>query len=710
MRIMAVRRMAATSGPDAVELAPDPAQILRQLGFWFEGCLAGEIDLGWRDPGTGQLNRFRRFDLGDLDACAAFAAETNAVAGQSMYFRPALVKPDAPRHVRDGHFLAAPGPWADLDAEGAAERAPALYAQCRPNMVVVTGRYPHTRVQFYWRREDLVHDGAVLRDWSRRVAMRLGGDTKVINPTSLMRLGGTIAWPWKPGRVPERTELHLFDDARSRSYPVGAIEHAFPPILIEGGIAFAAPANARPTPLESSGFAPAALNIGSGTVPVDACMAAIRRGDHWHNNMVRLTGHWIARGWSDAEILAAAASLTLKGYAVEDTYRDVTRMIGGGRRKWDTPNPGHAIEDGEAEPRPPVIDPRSWAGRPIPERQWLVGDWIPLHYVTALYGDGGLGKTLLAHQLLTSVATGHDWLGLPVRRMRAFGLLCEDLESDLHINQERINRAYWLSYDQLGDLRLWPSVGLDNLLMTFDGRDGAVGQLTRFFAELLERVKSFGAQFVVLDTAADLFGGNENNRIQVRQFIANACGRIAREIDGAVLLCAHPSLSGLASGTGAGGSTAWNNTVRSRLYLAAPRAGDLDDEPDPDLRVLSRKKSNHARAGEMLNLRWVDGVFVRQAEESLSETERIALWRAVLDEIARAWNDGTPYSDAPQAKNRYILAHLPRKLDRSRSEVEQAYVALLDRGCFRVEFCDRHANLRGLQVVKWPPEIGGGNP
>ena len=71
--------------------------------------------------------------------------------------------------------------------------------------------------------------------------------------------------------------------------------------------------------------------IGRIGVSVDACIAAIRAGDHWHDNMLRLVGHWIARGWSDAEILTAAEAMTLPGYTVDATRRDVARMIAGGR-------------------------------------------------------------------------------------------------------------------------------------------------------------------------------------------------------------------------------------------------------------------------------------------------------------------------------------------------------------------------------------------
>ena len=60
----------------------------------------------------------------------------------------------------------------------------------------------------------------------------------------------------------------------------------------------------------------------------------------------------------------------------------------------------------------------------------------------------------------------------------------------------------------------------------------------------MKAAKDMGARLVILDTAADLFGGNENDRGQVRQFM-NALSRIAMKINGAVVLCAHPSRAGM---------------------------------------------------------------------------------------------------------------------------------------------------------------------
>lgn len=82
----------------------------------------------------------------------------------------------------------------------------------------------------------------------------------------------------------------------------------------------------------------------------------------------------------------------------------------------------------------------------------------------------------------------------------------------------------------------------------------------------------------------------------------------------AVMVLAHPSLSGLNSGSGTSGSTGWANSVRSRLYLE--RIKPEGYEADPDARVLSTKKANYAPVGEEIAVRWQAGVFVAAAPET----------------------------------------------------------------------------------------------
>ena len=134
---------------------------------------------------------------------------------------------------------------------------------------------------------------------------------------------------------------------------------------------------------------------------------------------------------------------------------------------------------------------------------------------------------------------------------------------------------------------------------------------TALFEELDKRAAEEAPVLIVIDTLADVYPANENDRAKVRQFVGILRG-LAIKRKCAVLLLGHPSLTGLNSGTGTSGSTAWNNSVRSRLYLS--RISDNGFEPDADARVLSTKKANYGRTGGEINLKWEAGVFVAEAQ------------------------------------------------------------------------------------------------
>jgi hypothetical protein len=75
-----------------------------------------------------------------------------------------------------------------------------------------------------------------------------------------------------------------------------------------------------------------------------------------------------------------------------------------------------------------------------------------------------------------------------------------------------------------------------------------------------------------------------------------------------IILLAHPSLTGMSSGSGMSGSTAWNNSVRVRPYLHKPDGPDAD----ADDRILEVMKANYAKLGDVRwELKWHKGRFVR---------------------------------------------------------------------------------------------------
>lgn len=253
-----------------------------------------------------------------------------------------------------------------------------------------------------------------------------------------------------------------------------------------------------------------------------------------------------------------------------------------------------------------------FAGRPVPVRDWHVPDLIPGRTVTMLGGDGGTGKSLVALQLACATALGRSWLGRPVKQGGALYISAEDDDDELHRRLADLLRAEDATFDHLGGLTIQSRAGEDALLAVPDPKTGVLHP-TALFAELEERIGDERPAIVGLDTLADLHSGQENDRATARQFIGLLRGLAIRH-DCAVLLLAHPSLTGMASGSGLSGSTAWNASVRSRLYL--DRVVLDGYEADPDRRVLRTVKANYGRTGGEIGMTWRKGVFVADAPET----------------------------------------------------------------------------------------------
>jgi RecA-family ATPase len=106
----------------------------------------------------------------------------------------------------------------------------------------------------------------------------------------------------------------------------------------------------------------------------------------------------------------------------------------------------------------------------------------------------------------------------------------------------------------------------------------------------------------VIDNVAAVFDGEAVARRQVRAFLA-MLRKIAREHATAIVLLDHPSVRGMADGSGTANSVDWRNSVRSMLHLSDP------EKEDPDARTLTVTKSNYGRTGEKMTLRWAGLTF-----------------------------------------------------------------------------------------------------
>lgn len=247
------------------------------------------------------------------------------------------------------------------------------------------------------------------------------------------------------------------------------------------------------------------------------------------------------------------------------------------------------------------------SSRHPPAREWLVRDHIPLRQPTLLSGKGGGGKTIIALQLCVATALDQDWLGMPAAPGDAIYVGAEDEADELHRRIAAIADHYQVAMPALADrLHVASLAGQDAVLVECT-RAGA--RPSTLFTHLYEMACDIRPKVIVLDTASDVFGGDENDMSHVTAFLG-LLRRLAMHSNAAVIITAHPSQQGLSSGSGLSGSTAWHGKVRSQLYL---KQAERDDE-----RELQFLKNNYGPPNaDSIALKWCTGVFVPSAADDV---------------------------------------------------------------------------------------------
>ena len=285
----------------------------------------------------------------------------------------------------------------------------------------------------------------------------------------------------------------------------------------------------------------------------------------------------------------------------------------------------------------PLEDAASYADHPVPARRWIVQDMIPQGEVTLFTGDGGTGKSLIALQLAVACITGTHFFGKSVNQGSVVIYNAEDTEEEYHRRLATILGTLpthdWPDLQGLGALHV---ADLDAALTRSNQKTQAVEKHPNL-DRLNEALHDSGAVMCVIDTAADTFPHNENDRREVRGYIAQL-RRIARANNCAIVLIAHPSKSAMHDDHKHSGSTAWRNSVRAMVYLSKPKAEP--GESTHDLRTLEVTKANGGAVGELIDLRYSEGVFVHKErpertdrDSAASKADRVfmALARKCLD-------------------------------------------------------------------------------
>lgn len=250
-----------------------------------------------------------------------------------------------------------------------------------------------------------------------------------------------------------------------------------------------------------------------------------------------------------------------------------------------------------AKPRLTPVDVAGVLTHPAPPPRFVWGQYLPAGVVSMLGAHGGTGKSTIALMLAVSVAMGRELFGQSTEQGR---VVFASLEDGANVVRHRLAHicAQWGIEPQEAarHLVIVDGTSAPELYVT-EGR--GQGLTTATYAEL--QALAQGAALVIVDNASDAYAGDEIQRQQVRAFI-RCLAEIARAEDCAVLLLAHVDKGTSRArkaegGEGYSGSTAWHNSVRSRLFMARAEDGT----------VMEHQKSNFGPLAAPLVLRWPHG-------------------------------------------------------------------------------------------------------
>jgi len=230
--------------------------------------------------------------------------------------------------------------------------------------------------------------------------------------------------------------------------------------------------------------------------------------------------------------------------------------------------------------------------------------------------------------------------------------------------------------------------------------------------ELEEQIGDYKAQVVILDNIARLYGCNENDRHQVTQFISMLT-RAARPTGAGILLLGHPAKGPQSEYSG---STAWEGSVRARLYLGKSLPGKdategEDEVLDDGVRYLCRRKANYTTR-DYRRIQYVDGVMVsddppKPVTARPTEFARDVVIRAIV-QLERIGKYGTASSASPDylpklAANYNLTESVPSK------QFAQAMRDLELEGQIRADVVGQYPNRtpkRGLKLAQMQGLVG----
>lgn len=322
----------------------------------------------------------------------------------------------------------------------------------------------------------------------------------------------------------------------------------------------------------------------------------------------------------------------------EITYRSIFKLASSKEYGWTNPRLGvsksaqagltRETEIEEAKNEPLDIDSDEYGetlhfdsrNPSLVIKKFYLGGWVPEGGVTLLSGDGGVGKSFSSLNIAVCMALGLDYGGMDSRRSKVYFVTAEDDKDD--VNARIHNICASLTHDD--GSQVVPS-DLDGWLLMRDVTQAERSVLydehgkTKALIDHARRAKEFGARISFFDNTSNLFAADENVRSPVVGFVKcltiEMIGKDDRTPEEALTLAkkavfinGHTSKSN--TGSQASGSAAWQQLVRSQLFIGFKEVV----KGKPHQPVITAVKSNHSARDTSVTLHWSKGAYVPLTE------------------------------------------------------------------------------------------------
>lgn len=712
--------------PDASAMQ---AHIEHLFGGFLDGCQDGLVELAWTDTrpddaGRYRLKNARLFGTDQLDELVDEAARLNATPMCNVYIGAALRHPHtAPfGRAKDDDAWALTSLYVDLDDPGVATAAKEIYRDAKPTMVVVTGRAPHTRAQLWWRLSEVITDTGEWPAALRGIAAAMNGDPTVTNPSRVMRLAGSIAWPVKEGRTIEATAIQPLRNPGQQAYVAEHIKRLFPPVVATAGDATVAGVEVQHS-TNSLGLS-SKITDGRERYMRDTVLACLIEfiGENGTEPSAQelFDAAWPqyaqhvdleTRGGRGPDEFAEKCRYTLERFARGElrglaTLDDVLAVY---VRKKQAREGASRIPAKPAQPASimPVANAAEATKRykfekigdlrDLPPTKWLVRNFVPEGATGILYGQWATGKSFIGFDLLLHLAYGMtDWHGEPLS-----GEPCHVLVIAREGHQGFVQR--------IDAFKKHHGIIDDTERVTF--MRGSVSFMRdEEFAALCEGIKEQQENYrlVMIDTVARVLPGVDMNEQQTVTLFMERCSTLAEITGAAAVGVHHQNKSGSMMGS-------VYFEANADFVFEVERTSDDDSPLSEGVITCTKMKDGEDRWKRAVKYERVPLTLLDEGPSSLvvssiAESKASAALKLppretckrILNAVAEAWHQGQPMNHMPQARKggRYAPRVISSQFDVSAGVVEILIQDWIDNAIVSLEMFNTVTKAKGLKVLQ----------